>query len=108
MRRGGRNQHTWEPKLIDTPCGPMTRREASILSGVPFNTIHRRIWDGCPVEWLFVKRVPRGTFLKRHPAYANAGPKRRYERERANDYVETWEARKARRASEKITADRTY
>lgn len=34
-----------QPKLIETPKGPMTRRQASQYFNVPIGTIHRRIYN---------------------------------------------------------------
>ena len=43
----------WRRGLIDTPEGPMTRKEAVERSGLPLGTIARRIWAGWPPERLF-------------------------------------------------------
>jgi len=53
---GGKTSGSWVGELIDTPAGRMTRREASKHSGIPFGTICRRVWMGCPVNLLFATR----------------------------------------------------
>lgn len=60
--------------LIETPCGPMTRREAAELSGLALGTINRRVWEGWPVEELFVPRTP-GVPGPRRPRYRKYIPK---------------------------------
>lgn len=56
-----RNQTSWKPghkaEPIETPCGPMTRYHASLLSGVAYKTIIRRVWEGCPTEKLFLPNL---------------------------------------------------
>lgn len=35
---------------IETPAGPMTRREAAAHFGINLNTLYRRLWSGWSVE----------------------------------------------------------
>lgn len=67
--------------LIETPCGPMTRREAAELSGLSMMTITRRVWEGWPVEELFV-RLKRGDPSPHRPRYRKYVPKPKEERKK--------------------------
>lgn len=44
--------------LIQTPAGPMTRKEAADYYGIPRGTLTRRIWAGWPRELWFAKSMP--------------------------------------------------
>jgi hypothetical protein len=101
-----RRGHSFGPahvsELIDTPKGRMTRRDASIAFGIPFGTLCRRIWEGCPADLLFkAERVPKGAFKR--PATAYGTKRKPYDRSAV--YVEKWADRKKRRAKELAIAD---
>ena len=94
--------------LIETPAGPMTRRQASEFSGIPFGTICRRVWEKCPVHLLFgTKNEVKGQF--QNPRDREGETRPRYVRVRSGrisnyserDLTETWAERKARRARER-------
>lgn len=46
-------KYRYGQEIIDTPRGPMSRREAAAEFKIPFGTICRRIWEGQPPEKIF-------------------------------------------------------
>lgn len=91
QRKGG-------PKvqLIDTPAGPMTRRQAANYSGIALGTIIRRIWEGCPPHLLFASRdelIASGALQRRAGAHGRKPDSKRNTHATAN-YVEKWKDRK--------------
>lgn len=94
-KRKGGGRYKAEP--IDTPCGPMTRYHASILSGVAYGTIIRRVWEGRPADLLFVLKlsIRRGPDKKRRS---------RTGKNWENALTEKWADRKLRKL---IAADRS-
>jgi hypothetical protein len=90
-------------KVINTPLGPMTLKQAAKASGLSYNTIKMRVYQDCPVEKLFKPSLREGS--KRNPTL-----KPRYNlRQRSrcetggiiigveSSYWERWEDRKAKK-----------
>lgn len=49
-----RGQQGFKPSILETPCGPMTRKHAAILFGIPLNTLHGRLHrTNLPPEAMF-------------------------------------------------------
>ena len=58
-------------RLIETPCGPMTRTEAKILSGLTRDRLYKRLRSGWPVEMLFIPpKVGQKIVKRRERSYA--------------------------------------
>jgi hypothetical protein len=93
---------------IDTPYGPMTRKEIAAEAGLPLNTIHSRIYAGFKGAELFAPRcLPPRTPRGRSGEYGPYAKRERAKMPRSLSYhddskfIEKWADRKARRARER-------
>lgn len=60
-------KHGFAPSIIDTPKGPMTRKEAAKAFNISINCLHGRIHRGEPMEILFRPQVTRTRRESRKP-----------------------------------------
>lgn len=90
-------------KIIETPRGLMTLREAAEISGVPYNTLKMRVYQNCPVDKLFKPSLRPGS--KRNPTLQglpSGGHRTRQETGgiiigMESSYTERWADRKAQK-----------
>jgi hypothetical protein len=80
----------WTPDLIETPLGPMTRRQIADAAGIPLNTVHSRVHRGVS-----------GADLLRPATPHKQRPLRRWRGDLHTDgrYTECWADRKRRLSS---------
>ena len=69
------------PEIIETPDGPMTRREAAARYKLPYGTLVRRLWLGWP---------PERAFGPSETKFATPPIRRRHKRLRKGYFMTPW------------------
>ena len=90
-------------KIVDTPLGPMSMRQAAKVSGLSYNTIKMRVYQDCPIDKLFRPSLKEGS--RRSPVLKPRLEERRRGRDETggiiigieSSYYERWEDRKAKK-----------
>jgi hypothetical protein len=89
-----------QTKIINTPLGPMTLRQAVKASGLSYDTLKMRVYYDCPVEHLFKPSLRAG----RHNPTLKQKKHHRTREETGgiiigveSSYWERWEDRKAKK-----------